>query len=101
MRCVIGVVLFVVLYFGSCKLLGEIVSARSSANNPRQSQKAARSAGAKAVTKYHALVAVGAGAVSLLACSLPWLIGKMQQRDDWAAYAHSQSRLSMPSRPGV
>ena len=101
MRCVIGVVLFLVLYFGSCKLLGEITSARAIANNPRQSQRASRAAGAKVVTKYHALVAVGAGVVTIFACSLPWLLARMSRRNEWADYAREQSRLTMPSRRGA
>jgi len=67
MRCIIGLVLFVVLYLGSCALLGEAVTAMTLRSGQAYSQKAAKLAGTEAVRKYHALVAVGAGAVTLLA----------------------------------
>ena len=60
-----GFVLFVVLYFGSCIILGEIVQ-----------KKSGRAAKAEALRKYHALVAVGAGVVTLLCCSVPTLLEK-------------------------
>ena len=44
-------------------------------------------AAAKAVTKYHALVAVRAGAVAILGCSLPTLISRKLERDTWRRYA--------------
>ena len=70
MRCVIGFVLFVVLYFGSCTTLGEIVRKTSG-----------RAAEAEVLRKYHALVAVGAGIVSLFCCSVPTLLAKASQRE--------------------
>jgi hypothetical protein len=70
MRCVIGFVLFVVLYFGSCSILGAVVRKTSGP-----------SASAEALRKYHALVAVGAGAVSLLACSLPTMLARASRRE--------------------
>jgi hypothetical protein len=57
MRCVLGFVLFVVLYFGSCTTLGEIVRKTSG-----------RAAEAEVLRKYHALVAVGAGVFTLFCC---------------------------------
>ena len=70
MRCVLGFVLFVVLYFGSCTILGEIVHKTSG-----------RAAKAEVLRKYHALVAVGAGIVTLFCCSVPTLLARAAQRD--------------------
>ena len=53
MRCMIGLVLFVVIYFGGCKLLGAVAGAVA-ANDPRRSQWVAQEAGKKAMAKYHA-----------------------------------------------
>lgn len=70
MRCLVGLVLFVVLYLGSCSLLHKIVSKTSG-----------RAAAAEALRKYHALVAVGVGAFTLFCCSVPTLLAKAAQRD--------------------
>jgi hypothetical protein len=69
MRCVLGFVLFVVLYFGSCTTLGEIVRKTSG-----------RAAEVEVLRKYHALVAVGAGIVTLFCCSVPTLLARASQR---------------------
>jgi hypothetical protein len=81
MRCIVGLTLFLVLYFGSCRILYEGVTAMTFRSGHGYSQREAQRAGAEAVRKYHALVAVGAGAASLLACSVPTLLTKMSQRD--------------------
>ena len=70
MRCVLGLVLFVVLYFGSCTILAEIVNKTSG-----------RAAKIEALRKYHALVAVGAGVVTLLCCSVPTLLERASRRE--------------------
>jgi len=70
MRCFVGFALFVVLYFGSCMLLGEVVRKTSG-----------RAAQAEVLRKYHALVAVGCGVVTLLCCSVPTLLARAAQSD--------------------
>jgi hypothetical protein len=70
MRCVLGFVLFVVLYFGSCTILGGIVRKTSG-----------RAAEADVLRQYHALVAVGAGVVTLLGCSVPTLLERASRRE--------------------
>jgi hypothetical protein len=76
MRCVAGFVLFVVLYFGSCAVLDGIVRKTSG-----------RAAAVEALRKYHALVAVGAGVVSLFCCSLPTLLLRASQSESERLYA--------------
>ena len=71
MRCIIGFALFVALYFGSCKVLGE--ATRRAAGPLAQ---------AHVLKKYRALVAVGAGGVSLFICSLPTLVSRSRDIDD-------------------
>lgn len=92
MRCVVGVVLFVVLYFGGLQLLGEIVTARAIANDG-YSQKAARTAGAKVVSKYHAVVAVGAGVLAIVGCSLPTMLIRLSERSEQRAYGREFERV--------
>jgi hypothetical protein len=70
MRCVLGFVLFVVLYFGSCTTLGGIVR-----------QTSGRAAEVEVLRKYHALVAVGAGVISLFCCSVPTLLERASRRE--------------------
>ena len=70
MRCVAGFVLLVVLYFCSCIMLDGIVRKTSG-------QRAA----AEALRKYHALVAVGAGVVTLFACSVPTLLARASRSE--------------------
>jgi hypothetical protein len=70
MRCVLGFVLFVVLYFGSCAILDGIVRKTSG-----------RAAAVEVIRKYHALVAVGAGIVTLLCCSVPTLLERASRRE--------------------
>jgi len=94
MRCIVGVVLFLILYFGGCAVLGGVAGAIAGANDPRHAKSVGRVAGANAVTKYHALVAVGAGAVSLLACCLPTLLVKMNERNERRMYADELERSS-------
>jgi hypothetical protein len=71
MRCFIGFVMFLVLYFGGCATLKAVVT---KASGPW--------VGAQAVTKYHAAVAVGAGIVSLHMCSLPTLLSRPRNIDE-------------------
>jgi hypothetical protein len=94
MRCIVGVVLFLVLYFGGCAVLGAVAGGIAGANDPRHARSVGRVAGANAVTKYHALVAVGAGTVSLLCCCLPTLLVKMNERNQWRQYAEELERSS-------
>ncbi|HVU85727.1 MAG TPA: hypothetical protein VHD36_00275 [Pirellulales bacterium] len=82
MRCIAGVVLFVVLYFGSCWLLGEAVRITTIRNDPRHSAWAGQSAKAAVLKKYHALVAVGAGLVSIAGCALPTILAN-RRHDEW------------------
>jgi hypothetical protein len=84
MRCFVGFVLFVVLYFGSLKVLSEGVAAMSLRSGQAYSQREAQRVGTAVAQKYHALVAVGAGVAALLACAVPTLLIKMSERDvDW------------------
>jgi hypothetical protein len=70
MRCVLGLVLFVVLYFGSCTILGGIFRKTSG-----------RAAEVEVLRTYHALVAVGAGVVSLFCCGVPTLLARASRRE--------------------
>jgi hypothetical protein len=81
MRCIAGFVLFVALYFPSCIILGGIVRTVSISNG--NSPSVARAAEANAITKWHALVAVGAGATAFFFCSLPTLLAKRCKQDEW------------------
>jgi hypothetical protein len=83
MRCIAGIALFLILYFGSCSLLGEIVRTTTIRNDPRHSVAAGRMAKADVLRKYHALVAVGAGVASILACGLPTLLARRSRQDEW------------------
>jgi hypothetical protein len=94
MRCIVGVVLFLVLYFGGCAVLGGVAGAIAGANDPRHAKSVGRVAGANAVTKYHALVAVGAGTLSILCCCLPTLLVKMNERSEQRMYAEELQRSS-------
>ncbi len=69
MRCIAGLALFLALYVSSCTILGGVVRTNYGGI-----------AGAEAVRKYHALVAVGAGAVSLAICVLPGILLKKSQQ---------------------
>jgi hypothetical protein len=84
MRCIAGVVLFVTLYFGGLQAFGAIVSAR--ALNEGYSQQAAKRAGTKAASKYHAVWAVAAGVVAIGSCCLPTLLIRMNERSERRAY---------------
>ena len=86
MRCVVGFTLFCVLYFGSCKALGIVAGLRGAPN----SKSAQQAIGARVVTKYHALVAVGAGAVALGACCVPSLLVKLNGRNEWEQLADEE-----------
>jgi hypothetical protein len=84
MRCIVGFVLFVVLYFGGLQVFGSIVTAQ--ALEEGYSQKAAKRAGAKAVSKYHAVWAVGAGVLAIGACCVPSLLIRMNEQSQRRAY---------------
>jgi len=82
MRCVIGIVLFIVLYFGSLNVVGEIVKARALANDPAHSQRLAQRARHEALRKWHAALAVGAGVVAITVCALPTVLARMNERTE-------------------
>jgi hypothetical protein len=92
MRCLVGLVLFLVLYFGSCRVIGEVVAAMTLRSGQGYSRRGAELAAFEFVHTYHALIAVGAGALTLLACSLPTLLLKMGQREEWQYYAERGDR---------
>jgi hypothetical protein len=81
MRCVVGVLLFVVLYFGSCMVLKEAVTVRSG-----------KAAAARVLKTYHAPVAVAAGIVAIVGCTLPTLLMRMSERSAWREYEDYQRR---------
>jgi hypothetical protein len=72
MRCFIGFALFLVLFFGSCATLKAVTTKTS---GPL--------AAAEVLRKYHAAVAVGAGAATLLLCSLPTLLSRPRYPEEW------------------
>lgn len=80
MRCIIGIVLFIVLYFGSCNLLGEIVRVRTLASDPAHSQRLAQKARHEFLRVWHAPLAVGAGLVAIGVCALPSVLVRMNER---------------------
>ena len=81
MRCLLGFVMFVVLYFGSCSVLGEVVAAMTLKSGQGYSERGAQKVGKEFVYKYHAVVAVATGIVTLLTCCLPTLAAKMSERE--------------------
>ncbi len=83
MRCIAGLVLFVVLYFGGCMVLAGIAGELKVGNGSRNSGLFNRVAEASIVKKYHALMAVGAGAASLAICCLPTLLASTKGNDEW------------------
>lgn len=74
--------LFIVLYFGSCNLLGEVVRARALANDPAHSQRLAQRARAEALRVWHAPLAVAAGVVAIAVCALPAVLTRMNERSE-------------------
>ena len=79
MRCLAGFVIFVVLYFGSCHLLGVIV-AKNAIDNPEL-------AAFNAVNKYHAILEGGSGLIAICACCLPTLLAKLcAGNEEWRKY---------------
>jgi hypothetical protein len=82
MRCIAGIVVFIVLYFGSCWLLGEMAQAVAIRNDPGHSVFAGRQAKADVLKRYHALVAVGAGTVTILGCALPTILAS-RRHEEW------------------
>ena len=86
MRCILGVVLFVALCYGGVQGLAAVASARASAASRGMSQRSAQIAGWKVASKYHALVYVVAGVISLAACCVPSLLSKhtgFSEEDEW------------------
>ena len=81
MRCLVGFVLFVVLYFGGYALLGQYVATNALQTGQVHSKMAAEMAGRHVVKKYHSHLAVGVGLTVLLVCSIPTVLVKMSQRD--------------------
>jgi hypothetical protein len=81
-RCIAGIVLFLVLYFGSCWFLGEVVRATTIRNDPRHSASAGQRAKADVLKRYHALVAVAAGIVTIAGCALPTTLAN-RRHDEW------------------
>lgn len=82
MRCVIGIVLFIVLYFGSLNVVGEIVRARALANDPAHSQRLAQRARHEALRKWHAALATGAGIIAITVCALPTVLSRVAERSE-------------------
>jgi hypothetical protein len=76
MRCIIGLVLFVVLCYGGIQWLKSYAAARELASDPSLSQRAAETAAWKVVKDYHAYVYVAAGVITIALCSLPKLLDK-------------------------
>jgi ATP/ADP translocase len=72
MRCIAGLALFIALYFSSCTILAGVFRNTSGA-----------AASAEELRKYHALLAVGAGAMSLVACTLPGILAKKSREAEW------------------
>src|SRR5687768_20711 len=96
MRCIIGLVLFLVLYFGTCSQLDDIVAGVLQLNDPNYSRAAAMSVGAGVVKKYHAVVAVVVGLVTLLGCALPSLLSGRSEAEAWSRYDRDVERGGAP-----
>ncbi len=88
MRCLIGFVMFVVLYFGSCKALEE--ASRQMALSNGHSPSVSRVAASKVVTKYHSVVAVVVGLFVLFACCLPTIMVKLNDHFERRNYAEQE-----------
>jgi hypothetical protein len=87
MRCIAGLALFLALYFGSCTILAGAVR---SSSGPR--------VGAEALRKYHALVAVGAGAVYLAVCTVPGVLFPEKPTGGVAPVGRMERRTLMRAR---
>lgn len=72
MRCLVGFLLFVVLYFGSCNVVQQAVTVRSG-----------KAAAARMLKTWHAPIAVVTGLVVLAGCALPTLLVRMSERNAW------------------
>lgn len=83
MRCIFGVVMFIGLYFGSCWLLGEVTQKVAISRDVRHSVSAGRMAKRDVLKRYHALVAVGCGLTTILACALPSLLSNRRAPEEW------------------
>jgi hypothetical protein len=80
MRCVIGIILFFVLYHGSCKVLGEYVARTTGGSDRMCSSYRAQRVAAEAVHKWHPHLMVGAGLTAILLCSLPSMLGSVERK---------------------
>ena len=85
MRCIIGLVLFLVLYFGSLKVLGEISTAVAMRNDPGMSQRR-RAIGNRTMSKYHAILAAGSLVIAIGGCALPTILLKRNERANWEQF---------------
>lgn len=88
MRCVFGLVLCVVLCYCGLQTLGAVATAMAAADNPHLSQRAAEAAGWKVVEKYHAVVYVASGLITLAVCSLPTLLARRSGFNKDEAWRH-------------
>ena len=72
MRCIARLALFIAVYVSSCTILSGAVR-----------RGYGPGAAAEALRKYHALIAVACGVVSLGACNLPRILAKKSQEAEW------------------
>jgi hypothetical protein len=86
MRCVIGLVVFLVLYFGSLKLLSEFSTAIALRNDPGMSQRTARAIGNRTMQKYHAILMAGSLVIAIGGCALPTILLKRNERANWEQF---------------
>ena len=82
MRCVVGLVLFIVLYFGSCRVLSEAVTVRHG-----------KATAQRVLKTWHAPIAVAVGLITITGCTLPWLLMRMNERNKWREFEDYQSGM--------
>ena len=83
------------LCFVGIQGLAAIATTRASAASPGMSQRSAQIAGWKVASKYHALVYVVAGVISLTACCIPSLLSKhtgFNEDDEWRRHVGAGRR---------
>jgi len=92
MRCVIGLVLFVVLCYAGIRTLDSVMTKRELANDPTMSQRAAETAAWETVKGYHAYVYAGAGLITLALCCLPKLLDRQGSFNEEGAWRREAER---------
>ena len=76
-----GLIWFVVLYMGSCMLLGAIAGGFAGVDNPQDAYAAGQIAGARIVAEWRGYLFLGALAVSVLGAIKGFLPGTRRRKE--------------------